>query len=211
MDKVYWQERLQAYLDNELEPADRKAFEQHMLANPEIAEELRFTAALKKRLSAYCDSVVIPPQVEARIRARFGQPKKPLKPNWILAASAIAAVLLLALFLPRLQNQTLTFEPGSLQGKLVCYGCEVAERAQIAKGTICDDGHEMALLCPNGELWRFASDGLGVDAKKDLTLANQRVQVVGMFQNRERLIRVQSIDAATTVTKATIAMGSTNQ
>ena len=73
MDKTYWHELHQAYLDDELGPADRKAFEQYMEANPEMQMQHRWAVALKKRLAAYRDSVPFPDQVESRMATRFSR------------------------------------------------------------------------------------------------------------------------------------------
>ncbi len=193
MDKTYWQERLQAYLDNELEPADRKAFEQHLGSDQDIAAEFKFMGALKKRLSAYRDSVSIPSSVEQRIRNRFGKPPRRFASTWLIAASTLAAVILVALFLPRLNAEALSFEHSVVRGTISCYGCEVAQRSGLEQGIICLDGHEMGLVCANGQLWRFASDKQGLAIKGDQDLYKKDVEVSGMINREERLIRVQSI------------------
>ena len=202
MDKTYWHELHQAYLDDELGPADRKAFEQYMEANPEMQMQHRWAVALKKRLAAYRDSVPFPDQVESRMATRFSRSQPWFRPSWWLAASMLAALLVMAVFLPNRNQQMPTFEPGALQGTLVCYGCELAERVGLQKGVICASGHELALLCPKGELWRFASDTQGIKLQTDLGMYQKRVEISGLMHKGEHLIRVQSISPLAEIAKA---------
>ncbi len=80
------------YARDRLIPAERSAFEQHVLTTPEARERLRFSQALKSALTPVGDGVKEPPLIAPRHRRRA----------WIavtgaaLAASVVAAVVVLS-------------------------------------------------------------------------------------------------------------------
>jgi len=193
MEKHYWEERIQAYLDNELEPADRLAVEAYLKENQKAKAELDYFKALKKRLRAFRDSVRIPRQVEQRILSRFGKQKRWIRPSWVFLASALAAAVLLAIFLPQPDPEHYSFVKSHLRGKLVCYGCEVAKRADLGMGELCANGHLLGLADQDGNLWHFARDVKGVELQRDFSLAKTDVEIDGWALPGQHMFRVEDI------------------
>lgn len=196
MDKKYWNEMLQAYLDNELSPADRLAVETRMAKNPEMETELDQMKALKKRLTAFGDNISIQSKTIERLTKRFEKKPRPQK-AWIGVTLALAAVTFMAVFIPdwRKAEEPYILEQTELQGTLFCYGCEVAQRLGMEKGNICKDGHRLGLICDDRKLWQFAQDEKGLNQQKNWALFNQAVVVKGSVLKPEGLLFVDDLKA----------------
>lgn len=195
MDKKYWNEMLQAYMDNELSPADRLAVETRMAKNPEMEIEMEQMKALKKRLTAFSDNISIQPQTIERLSKPFQKKPRPQK-TWIGITLTLAAVTLLAVFIPdwRKVEDPYVLEQTELQGTLFCYGCEVANRLGMEKGHICKDGHRLGLVCADKKLWQFAQDEKGLNEQKNWALFNQAVIVRGSILKPEGLLFVEALE-----------------
>ncbi|CAM2066955.1 hypothetical protein SCOR_16380 [Sulfidibacter corallicola] len=199
MDHEYWEERLQAYLDNELNPADRLAVEQYIEVNPEAKAQLEYFAALKKRLRAHADIVEMPKSLEDRIQRTFDRKRKVrfFRRRLTYVALTIAAAIVLGFLIQGLFTDSNQFVPKTLTGHVVCNDCALAEEAGLTKGSICKDGHRLGLKTAQGELYRFAVDDVGKNFVKDYTLVGNEVEIFGETQEKYHLIRIKNLKKRT--------------
>lgn len=196
MDHEYWEEKLQGFLDRELEPADRAAVEDHIANCENCATQLSYFSAMKDRLSAHAESISMPPGVAQRLEKTFARKRNPLRALWVSGAGlALAAALIIAVFLPREFNPSYTIETDKLfSGKVVCHDCIVAERAELDPGALCHDGHRMGLEDEEGRLWRFASDEKGQSYLKNMALYGEEVRIRGQAIPDIGLIRIEQLE-----------------
>jgi hypothetical protein len=203
MDREYWEIRLQAYVDNELEPADRKAVEDYMNEHPDFRKQAESLRALKSRLQAHAEDVQIPSSVEARLQGMFddkGVVKLPAKRNWNMfyAVAAIAAVLLLAVLTPNVLQDPYEFQDTIVVGEVICPGCVISERTGLAKNDLCESGHILGIETETGELYQFADDAGSQKYRGDWSFYKQKVRVEGKLLKQERLLRVDSLEQIVT-------------
>ncbi|MDJ0839894.1 MAG: anti-sigma factor [Acidobacteriota bacterium] len=195
MEHDYWQERLQAYLDNELSPADHTAVKNHIDESPELKAELEYFRSMKKRLLQHRDTVQMPESVAARIQQQFKKKRviyrwgRYLKPSYALA---MAAGVALAVLLPMAFNrQTYAFGEKTLTGTITCSDCSIADRAGLQMGVLCKDGHQLGLIGEDGNIYRIAMDDKGLQINdKQGSLYNASVEIRGELLPAEKLIRV---------------------
>jgi len=194
MDQEYWNEKLQAYIDNELAPADCLAVEQRLASDPAYRAHMEYFRAMKKRLRAHANSIEIPASVDERLARLFQRKQRVRRFKWVLGpAMAIAAVAVLAL-LALTFRQTYQFKDNDIEGVVVCHGCEVAAKSGLNKGELCRKGHWLGLKTEDGELWRFAGDANGEDLVDDLSWVGKSVRVFGQTLTPEHLIRVKNLE-----------------
>lgn len=199
MDREYWEIRLQAYVDSELEPADRKAVESYMEDHPDFRKQAEMLRALKSRLNAHAEDVQIPGAVEARLQGMFDadgvvKPKKKRNIGMFYAIAAMAAVIALAILTPNVLKEPYAFEDTVLVGQVVCTGCVISKRTGLAKNDLCDSGHVLGIETDNGQLYRFADDTSSKDYRSDWSNYHQRVRVEGSLLKAERLLRVTNLE-----------------
>lgn len=195
MDREYWEERLQAYLDNELNPADRMAVEQYIEVHPETKKQLEYFGALKKRIRAHAEIVEMPKSLEQRIQRTFERKRKVrlFRKRAVFGGLALAAALVIGLMVPRLSLTNDKFQDSTMVGQVVCHDCSLAEMAGLTKGSICKDGHRLGLRTEGGELYRFAVDDVGKNFIRDYTIINSEVEVFGEVQEQYRVLRIKNL------------------
>lgn len=195
MDREYWEERLQAYLDNELNPADRMAVEQYIEVHPEAKKQLEYFGALKKRIRAHAEIVEMPKSLEQRIQRTFERKRKVrvFRKRAVFGGLALAAALVIGLMVPRFSLTNDKFQDSTLVGQVVCHDCSLAELAGLTKGSICKDGHRLGLRTEGGELYRFAVDDVGKNFIRDYTIINSEVEVFGEVQQQYRVVRIKNL------------------
>jgi len=197
MEHEYWEERLQGYLDKELSPADHEAVARHIEECAGCKAVLDYTRAMKKRIKAFGEHTTMPESVESRIRERLEKKRRGVVARLFRPAYglALAAVILLAIGLPRLlENVPYTFAEGQLHGTITCPDCSIAERAGLQKGVLCRDGHAMGLECDNGAIYRIAMDEVGVSLSDKVGgYYGKEVVIAGTVLEPERLIRVEEL------------------
>ena len=198
MEHEYWEERLQGYIDTELDPADHTAVEQHIAGCEACRVQAEYFRIMKKRVRMHTESVDMPDAVAQRLDAMFRRKRK----HWLLRLPpslgiglAVAAVLTLFVMLPR---DAYHFADGLISGKLTCHGCAMAEKAQLTKGDLCKDGHLMGLVDDRGTLWRIAADAEGVHYVRNMDLFGKDVEIQGSMLEPEHLIRIQDVKVVTT-------------
>lgn len=195
MDHEYWEEKLQGFIDRELEPADRAAVDDHIASCENCATQLEYFAAMKQRLHAHADAISMPTDVKLRLERTFARKRNPLRHLWVPGAGlALAAALVLAIFLPRSFDPSYGFVGTVLSGTVVCHDCAVADRAHLDPGALCHDGHRMGLEDAEGKLWRFASDEKGQQFLKNVALYGQAVQIRGKAIPDIGLIRIEQLE-----------------
>ncbi len=195
MDREYWEEKLQAFIDNELGPADRLAVEQKLETDPDFRANLKYLRSMKKRLQAHAASIEIPKSVEQRLNSLFERKQRVRRLKWVFGpALALAAALALAILAPRLMQDSYHFVDRVTNGVVICHGCEVAHKAGLEKGELCRQGHQLGLKTEDGKLWRFAPDNEGLKFIDDLTLIGKDMRVYGQALSPERLIRIKTMD-----------------
>lgn len=200
MDKEYWEIRLQAYVDNELEPADRQAVEAYMEEHPEFKKRAEALSALKARLKLHAEDIQMPEAVGQRLNALFDSQgpvvqKKSRKHGLFYTIAAIAAVILLAILAPNTVNEPYNFEETVLVGEVVCPGCVISERVGLEKNDLCESGHVLGIQTDAGELYRIADDSDGQAIRSNWSLYKKRVKVKGSLLKPERLLRVQHVES----------------
>jgi anti-sigma factor RsiW len=103
MKHEQWIEQLEAYLDNELKPEQRAAFEAETAATPELLAELEarraFGAAVRGELQADLPSDLQTLAIQA-LHAGYRTKSRRAKRRW--AALAVAATVTVAVLIPRL-------------------------------------------------------------------------------------------------------------
>ncbi|CAM2007400.1 anti-sigma factor family protein [Acanthopleuribacter pedis] len=195
MDRDYWEERLQAYLDNELNPADRMAVEQYIEVHPEAKAQLEYFGALKKRIRAHAEIVEMPKSLEQRIQRTFERKRtvRMFRKRAVYGGLALAAALVIGLLTPALWTQGHTFEDTTIVGHIVCHDCSLAEMAGLTKGSMCKDGHRLGLRTDGGDLYRFAVDDVGKNFIRDYTIINSEVEVFGEVQHQYHVLRIKNL------------------
>lgn len=198
MDREYWEIRLQAYVDNELEPADRKAVESYMDEHPDFRQQAQALLALKSRLQVHAADVQIPAAVEARLQGLFDaqgvvKPKRQRNMNLFYSIAAMAAVIMLAILTPNVLKKPYAFQDTVVAGKVICPGCVIAERTGLAKNDLCASGHVLGIETDEGALYRFADDAASQPYRSDWSFYNKRVRVSGLLLETERLLRVDNL------------------
>ncbi len=195
MDREYWEERLQAYLDNELNPADRMAVEQYIEVHPEAKKQLEYFGALKKRIRAHAEIVEMPKSLEQRIHRTFERKRKVrvFRKRAVFGGLALAAALVIGLMVPQLSLTNDKFQDSTMVGQVVCHDCSLAELAGLTKGSMCKDGHRLGLRTEGGELYRFAVDDVGKNFIRDYTIINSEVEVFGEVQEQYRVLRIKNL------------------
>ncbi|CAN7154070.1 zf-HC2 domain-containing protein [Phenylobacterium sp. LjRoot225] len=86
-------ERLMAYVDNELPPAERAAFERDLAADPGLQEEVSRQQALRRRLSAAFDPVLeepVPLRLTLAAQAANAPGRSWRAPQWAAMAACLA-------------------------------------------------------------------------------------------------------------------------
>ena len=103
MKREQWYEQLEAYLDDELKPEQRVAFEAASAADPELRAELdagrAFCAAAREALGADLPCDLEDLAVQA---LRTGTQTVPRRITWRWAALAVAAAVTMAILAPDL-------------------------------------------------------------------------------------------------------------
>lgn len=199
MDREYWEIRLQAYVDNELEPADRKAVESYMEEQPDFGKQAQVLRALKSRLNAHAEDVQIPGAVEARLKGMFNEkgvirPKQKRNMGMFYALAAMAAVIALAVLTPNVLKEPYAFEDTVLVGQVVCPGCVISKRTGLGKNDLCESGHVLGIETDNGQLYRFADDTTSKSYRSDWSHYHQRVRIEGSLLKAERLLRIKNFE-----------------
>jgi hypothetical protein len=195
MDHLYWEERLQGYIDNELGPADRRAVADHIDLCPNCRSNLEYMKCLKKRLQVHAGTLRIPQTVEARIQHLFKKKRQQRRMAWMMVSGlSLVAVFLIGAFLPASLAQPYEFTCGIYEGKVICYDCEVGKKAGLKVGVLCIDRHHLGLQTGDKHLWRFADDKEGQPHIKDKNLYGKKVRVYGQSLKPARLIRIKKLE-----------------
>ncbi len=201
MDHLYWEERLQGFVDNELGPADSLAMQEHINSCQDCQANLNYICSLKKRLRAHADTIHIPLAVEERLVEQFTKRRRRtfLSRRQLLTGSgmamALAAALVMGMLLPRSFEPSNSFVECILEGQVVCHDCTLADRAGLQAGILCSDGHEMGLQTSSGELWRFADDENGHQHLTNLALYGKQVRIYGQALHDAHLLRIKNLEA----------------
>lgn len=192
MDNEYWEQRLMAYIDKELDPADHAAVKRHIEENEECRAQYEYFCAMKGRLRQHHVTTEMPAAVDQRLRDsvasrhRFGVRMKIGSGLGFILAAAAALMLFLA-------PQQFSQEPVSMVGTVVCYDCEVAAEAGMEKMSLCSDGqHQMGLKCHDGSLWRIARDKESVTIDP-MSLYGQEIEVQGQVLVGTALLRLKEV------------------
>jgi len=196
MEHEYWEVMLQGYLDNELSPADHAAVQNHIEECPDCGAHLAYTKAMKRRLHAFRDSVSMPESVERRIRERVQRKRRGVVVRFFKPAYgiALAAVILLAIALPRWLPDASGFADCNLSGKIACPDCHIAAQTGLVMGELCRDGHTLGIVCDNGRAYRIAMDARGLELKAQLEAAyGKQITLEGKVLESERLVRVRDL------------------
>ena len=192
MEHNYWEERIQGYIDNELEPADHTAVEKHVDACKDCATHIDYYRALKRRLKAHADSVEIPAAVASRLNNMMARKRRPVLRIWVPAGLALAATLVAVMLLFPFSSTNFEFEKLDLIGRVTCHDCEIADRAGLAAGVLCEEGHRLGLVTKEGKLWRVATDQKGLAYLKAFELYGKQVELTGKALSSERLFRLET-------------------
>lgn len=196
MEHEYWEERLQGYLDKELDPADHTAVEQHLAQCEDCAAQAAYFTAMKKRLKAHSSSVQMPESVSHRLNDLFEKKRNPFKryvyPS-IAVTLAAAAALMIFFLLPK---DSYRFEDGLLSGLATCHDCHLAKITELPKGDLCKDGHRIGIIDHEGKLWRIAADDNGLAYLKNMELYGKKVEISGSLLHAERIIRIRDLKLA---------------
>lgn len=194
MEHEYWEERLQAYIDNELSPADVVVVEGHIKECPNCTANLKYFRGMKKRLAAHADTIRIPKAVEERLQRQFDRKRNlTVSPRFLGWGLALAAALVVGFLLPALWEKPYRFVDEVLIGMVVCHDCTVAEKAGMEKGKLCRDGHRLGLQTADGQLWRFADDIEGESYVTSMEYLGKNVRLEGLALHPERLVRVRGV------------------
>ena len=205
MEHNYWEERLQAYLDKELDPADHIAVKNHIDACSECCAQLGYFECMKKRLVQHGATIEIPDSVARRITTSFEKKRRRtwrrfMQPSFGLA---LAAVLVAGVLLSdQLRERSYTFSAATLEGIINCVDCDIAALSGCTEGDFCKDGHHIGLRTADGKVYRIAMDETGFELKQRMgSLVGKRVEISGDLLPQERLIRVAQLNE-TVVQKA---------
>jgi hypothetical protein len=193
MEHSYWEERVQAYIDNELSPADHTAVEQHVEECQACQKNVVYFKLLKRRLKDHTAAVEMPVAVRERIERQFSRRRRFRPRRYLLPSAALALAAILVLALLPLQWGADHFSEIRLVGKTTCYDCNVADRAGLEMGQLCKDGHRLGIICPDGTMWRIAADEKGVTYLRDLNMMGKQVEIHGQILKSEHLLRVDSL------------------
>jgi anti-sigma factor RsiW len=106
-----WQDKIDAFVDSELEPKEARSFDEHLRSCPACSQETLARQRLKVETRLAGQRYTPDAEFERRIRHRLA-PKKKI-PLWLPALAAAACVLVLAFF------AALTWRDRSLQREVV--------------------------------------------------------------------------------------------
>ena len=109
--------RIAAYVDGELDPAERAAFETEMKSDPSLAGEVEMQRRLRARLAAAYDPVLDEPTPARLAAAAAPVARRYGAPTWAaMAACVVAGILVGRLALPR--GGEAPFAPPAPRGEL---------------------------------------------------------------------------------------------
>ena len=208
MDHEYWEEKLQGFLDNELEPADRTVVQGHIEGCEACKGNLAYFSNMKRRLHAHGQTIEAPPSVLSRLEHQFAKKRNPLRRHFVPAAMALAAALVLFFLVTLRHEPTYQFVEKVMLGKVVCHDCAIAARAGLANGEICKEGHRLGLETASGELWRFAADDEGRKYITNLALVGKKVRIFGQVLDESPLIRIKKLETISDVANDKASFGS---
>ncbi|MFQ5670830.1 MAG: anti-sigma factor family protein [Acidobacteriota bacterium] len=191
-------ERLLAYLGKQLSEAEKQQIERHLDVcrdcQRQVEAEKGFDEMLRTGVGYQPAPAALLTRIHTGLEALVQEEEalQPIRNTWFsLAASALAASLILALFLQPAAGRGHLSEglvaagavlPASriVRGHLVCLGC-ARDHLDQAYHRFClgtaGRGHITGLQTSDGHLWRFVEDATGDSLMEDKNLRGRTVEL----------------------------------